>query len=798
MGFLENEQIRVFNIVDEQWWQGLLCRNGHEGIFPKDFVDVLVDLRLNLAIGTPTKKVVSSRDATPAKLPPTPKLGNYRLLAGSKSTPGLYSQYVLGLQLSGADWRQKAHTSEDLVEQRRRADRRRKPRDEIEKRQPRDDVLESISQKRQQLELELMNLRRLEQLHLQKAQLDLYVSEDLMLQRPELELEDETDGPPPPPKARGPGDSLRGPPVAGFENSIRASPMDSLRGTPSGLDSLVRSNHLKLLLNKLLQSDVLNLLELSATSAGLFMRHKHDSIEADRMALLNLDDEPDKRRSLFRMLRKKKPENLMEQRLQADDQAEWQSMRRDFNRMNTLSLADKQQRTKRTVRGEANFIAKPLDFVTEINESETFGPDGVTVRDLKVNSRKVAEFSERYTVQSDFNDLILDVSVKFGTWRPNEIRAILLHLCKFRILDEPERISQTKPRLAEVMLKGEATIFQLNYLFKKLLEALKIPAEVVLGFWKKPNEFYHDEQYVINHCWLSVMVETDMYGNGVFRLVDLMCFQNGSICNKPGFNEHYFLAEPLDLVSTHIPLVIEFQHVCPPVDLNVAYHMPRSYSGWRKNGLSFVNFNNALTRMKDLEFFEADIAVPESVELFTLIKTARTTSNDYTLCQVYWHKNRRMAKIKAILPEKEDVGVLQIFAGPKGLQTHFDNIHELACVIPLYHFGQYKGARFVPRFPTIHSQAYDLYIRHPQLLSIVAKNSYNFEVDAHPSDPTQPVSDLKLVVESPSGKYTRLLLDGDTYRANIYANELGVFRGLVIGDSGSSWYVFAQWECVAR
>lgn len=84
---------------------------------------------------------------------------------------------------------------------------------------------------------------------------------------------------------------------------------------------------------------------------------------------------------------------------------------------------------------------------------------------------------------------------------------VLLHLCKFKIIDESSKILTVKPILSEVLQQGEATIYQINYLLKKVLDALRVPSEIVLGFWKKPNEFYHNEQYVINHCWLSVLIE---------------------------------------------------------------------------------------------------------------------------------------------------------------------------------------------------------------------------------------------------------------------------------------------------
>lgn len=900
LGFLENEVIKVFHIVDDLWWQGQLTRNGNEGIFPKDFVRVVEDSRSNSAIPTPTKNQTQSRSRTPNETTPTPSsaqklYGNsvtptkqmymgkkapqsfssipekaqkapgygytYKNAQASKlapqfyaddsfkrSNPKLYSQFVMNSSLTresdfktrSMEPRQKEEFFEEDYEQ--------------------DELLQLISYKKQQLEKELMNLKRLKRSHVQQkkrgSQLveSSFVSEDLLslrrnynsgddlgakvalLDDPRLadyddtyDDEDNQTPPPPPPKHKA-------------QSSVPFAPEDFRASGASQLNNSqmvqswrqLQNEQLKLSL-KSLQSDVLNLSELSATSAGSFMRHKYEKnlneseSRLNRMSLaeeLNegsesttrddimnsvFKDKKSKHPKIFQRLMKKKPEqNLMEQRLLQDQTDDWLSVKADLNRMNTLITQDKQMRTKRVVREEPNFIARPLDFVTEINESETFGPDQDVElpQDLKVNVRKVNEFTEKYPTNFDFNDLISDISVKFGTWRPNEIRAVLMHLCKFRIIEESERILQTKPKLLEILAKGEATIYQLNYLFKKLLEALRIPAEVVLGFWKKPNEFYHNEQYVVNHCWLSVMVELDAYGNGAFRIIDLMCFKNGSICNKDGVNEFYFLAEPLDLVSTHIPSIIELQHVCPPVDLNIAYHLPRMYSGWTKNGLVFHTFNNALTRINDLEFFEADICVPTDVELFTLIKTSRTTSNDYTLCQIYWSGSKRIAKVKAVLPDKEEVGVLQIFAGPKGLQTHFDNIHELACVIPLYHTGTQKPCKFVPRFPTNQAQSNDLYIKHPQLNNIKAGHAYNFEIEVHPSMGLNSGlgimnQDFKLVIESPLGKYTRLLKDEPhkphgIFRTNMNCQESGTYRALVIGDGGNSWYVFAQWECAGQ
>lgn len=888
LGFLENEIVKVFNFVDELWWQGSLSRNGAEGIFPKDFVTVLPPSQNGSAQPTPTKMksalapaLVSSSSlkqlgrrsnpVTPiksdyrahdrsfvygstgrtqmSKLSPT--LDEYdhsfddtfdrsfqKALRSKHKPVHLYSQQVLSLGLTKAPMEDPVQVqtkrlsklmSSEASPMRSRACEPSPPKLARDQ----DEFYQTISQKKQELEMQLHHLRQLERSHmLLKVPVlcdSSYLSEDVLLSKKNCFSRDHSgrsmeetvysvsdeDGPPPPPPPKHKS-------IPFDAEDFRASGataellMKSYSQYPEELKNSIKS----------LQSDVLNLSELSATSAGSFMRHKN---ERDFQSLKNelvlanesinspasRDDtelidsifksKKNRQSNLFKKLIKKKPEqNAMEARLEMEPD-NWQQVKVDLNRMNSLNSLDKQNRTKRVVRSEPNFIVKPLEYISEINTSETYGQEEIGDFEIEINNRKVGEFLARYEPGTDLNDFISDISVKFQSSRADQVRAVLLHLCKFQIIDEGEKILRLKPKLREVMSKREATIYQLNYLFKKLLEALNIPSEVVLGFWKKPNEFYHSDQFLINHCWLSVMIESPRRGNGTFRMIDLLSFQKGLICNIDGPNEFYFLTKPLDLVSTHIPSVVELQHVFPPIDLNVAFHLPRMYLSFQKNKLEFVNFNNALTRMNDMEVFEADIIVPPTVELFTLIKASTTTSNDYTLCQFYWKGPQRIAKVKALLPEKESIGVLQIFAGPKGLQTHFDNVHELACVIPLYHSGAGKECTFVPRFPTIQSQNNDLYIKHPQTSKIAMKNAYNFEIDVHPSiglsgDHQITNSNFKLVIESPSGKYTKLVLEGPykthgTYHANILCQEQGIYRGLVIGDSGNSWYVFGQWEC---
>lgn len=852
LGFMEGEIIEVYLEVDESWWSGRLRRNGAEGIFPKDYVVAMDSVpgtpggsRGASAPSSPQKgaaAAVAAAAASPYGLLPGATASAPALIAksagrtgatappaapsmpaGAPAAYGRSSQSPQGgVNKSGSmsnlasgpvgDFPGLVHSHTVGLFGRRGDGARAAAHARIY------EVADhEIAEKRRQLERELEQLKVLERQRACGDAAGLYVSvhslrdaDDLGAKLARDNDDDDDEAPPPPPKR------------VVYDDEFRFGEF-GLSQAPHELRSLV----------KLLQSDVLNLSELSATSAGSFMRHKWeraatkgDRVDAAALAASGTASgtasgnasgvssadvasvfESSKPPNIFRKLLPKKPENALEQKLAThrldDGEVHWTTYKADLNRTNLLTTQTKQARTKRIVRSERLLIVKPLEFVSDINLNEVAGDDAVA--DGPVLSAAMAARAEqlaaRYPVALDLNEFIGDVGARLAALPAAQVKAVLLRLCKFGVAREEGAISQQKPRLALLMAAGAGTVYQLNYVFKKMLDALGIALELVVGFWKRPNEFYHDEHFVANHCWLLVLLAER------FLMVDLYNYKMGAECNLEGPNDFYCLAPPLHLVLTHLPQLIEMQHVVPPVDQNIAFYLPRMYSGFYNSRLRFRNFNNALTRLADLEIFELELELPCDVELFALVKTSRCTTHDLTLCQVMWVDGTRVAKIKALLPEHDEIGVLQVFAGPKGRQRQFDNIHELAAVVPLYHSGTYRACRFVARFPTVHAQNNDLYVKQPQTATVIVRNAYNFEVLQHPLRGVNSGlgimnRDLRLVVELPSGKYYKLVphdpgQPSGTHAANIKCTELGLYRGLVIGDTGASWYVFAQWECVA-
>lgn len=1005
LGFIENEVLEVFSFVDESWWCGRLKRNGAEGIFPKEYVEVIEtelkhsessnsftyskggDKRMDKAFLSGNAQVSEEKDkiltsavrsfisekgqrlphTNKAKSPPKGYNGSlspeqlrttnhcgedlmiqrkkeienfrklkekeYRVkhLSNSTFTPSnrnsminLQTQISPKVRLKNAN----AERNEHIIKNNAYLDdepeddgeafylmfidpvtaspskgtphKSRKNQDQILKNSTSEQGLlglgvEQISLKRKQLEMELKNLKRLEEIvHQHSSQefplslgqkesrrgsvQDNYLNEDytdnlISLEIPKVrtdfssarssdfttklfEEQSKTTSPaseegsnlppPPPPKHGVPRPLIE---KIDFKEPQHDEALPALKVPYDASDFILydkNENKVKLnendilLLSQLqinelrnsansLPSDVLNLSELSATSAGSFIRHKLErdlkdnenppstitDLKGGNSEVYNrsvmetiFQDKKSRHPNIFRKLLQKKGEgglNQIEQKLQKEENTTWMEVKSELNRMNSLTSYEKQQRSKRAVREENSLILRPLDYISDINADETSDAYAGDIDFSALPYRKIDLFIRNYEPEADPNELLADISVKFSSSSVCKIRAILLHLCKFRIIEESGSILRIKPNLREVVSKKEASVFQLNYLFKKFLDALRIPNEIVYGFWKKPNEFYHAERYVINHCWLSIFVEEQ------FLLMDLLSFKCSELCNihdsATTFNEFYFLAKPRKLISTHIPSIIDLQHVVPPIDQNIAFYLPRNYSGFYKNGLIYRNFNNSLTRLKNLEFFEMEVCLPVDVELFALVKTSKITTNELCICQVFWSDSKRVAKIKAILPEDESIGVLQVFAGPKGLQKHFENIHELAIVVPLVHTGSYKPCEFVPRFPTVQCTNYDIYIKQPQISRLIVKNSYNFSIMLHPSNGLSSMSRLqeksfRVVIEAPTGKYYNLeKADSEkpfgSYQCLVRCNEVGHYRGLILGDSGSSWHVFAQWECVS-
>lgn len=281
-------------------------------------------------------------------------------------------------------------------------------------------------------------------------------------------------------------------------------------------------------------------------------------------------------------------------------------------------------------------------------------------------------------------------------------------------------------------------------LVMEMCRAVGIHAEIVQGFLKTPGEQVEvDCLSRPNHWWNAVLVD------GEWRMMD--CSLASPTHPKRSFyssaNSHvaeswYFLARPMEICYTHIPLQADLQHICPPISPDVLLALPATCPAFFKNGLSVPNYDTSLVRINGLEIVQVRVHVPADVECVAEVEAiacARDADGDFyesgdvirkrALSQPDWIRGQKRFTIKGLLPSDEGQGVLKVYAGKKGLMhSGRDITHPLVFALPIIHAGENPPYEFLIRHPTPHAQRHDLYVIQPQCGKLAINNTYVFAV----------------------------------------------------------------------
>lgn len=474
----------------------------------------------------------------------------------------------------------------------------------------------------------------------------------------------------------------------------------------------------------------------------------------------------------------------------------WIEFKIDLNRANSLSAKERQVREKRVRENEGYIILEPHKQLSTINSNECIETDHKMDLD-SISLKHVDNFVRQLKVQTNIMSpdafITNEFAMKFSS-KLEYLRALFV-LCAESFTIKETKAAANKDigtNVDELFYHKTGTPFEMAYLFKYMCDSIGLKAELIEGSLKTPRA-------IVRHFWNGVLI------NGEWRLIDVSM---GNLANPiydilPNKTEEsnesfYFLAEPLNLIYTHIPDKYEHQHIIPPIDPMAALALPPCFPSFFKNGLKIHKFSNALTRLEGFEIFEVDLKIPKDIEVNAIITTKSEAVN--TLAQVYWKHNERYCKIKGHLPANSSVGFVNIFSGLRGVQKSLQNIHPLSMVIPITHSGDFRPLDFVIRYPTVHSQLNDLYIKQPQNLNLAYGAEYVFSILQHPSKGINPSGRTKIALQSPSGKIHKFVKKDDTtpfgtWDLPIKCNETGVWRGLVSIDTGTSLCVFAEWVC---
>ncbi|EER41148.1 SH3 domain-containing protein [Histoplasma capsulatum H143] len=430
---------------------------------------------------------------------------------------------------------------------------------------------------------------------------------------------------------------------------------------------------------------------------------------------------------------------------------DWVQVRRDVNRCITPSRHELIERAER-----CQMLDCPVIYAVEELYESAEGDEGI-------DGLPIAEPTNWGAV----NLQLVDKSVRFISSLPAMINPVSLsqgYICRPHRSDGQrlraiftwvaEKIAWDDDIDGDVDLKRVLHMKrgcpkEVAYLVQEMCSAVGIHAEVVHGYLKTPGEQLDlDRLFNPNHWWNAVLID------GEWRIMDcsLASPTNPRRSLYSSFNSQvaeswYFLARPMEICYSHIPINPEQQHICPPVSHDVLLALPCACPPFFKNNLRFPNFDTSLTRIHGLEAVQLRVFVPHDVECVAEVEALafdRDSDGDLfesgevvkkrALAQPDWIGGKKRFTIKAVLPGDEGQGVLKVYVGKKGLMHSIKDIpHPLAFALPITHTGDNPTYDFILRHPTPHAQRHDLYVIQPQCAKLAINNTFVFAVRQHPS-----------------------------------------------------------------
>lgn len=525
---------------------------------------------------------------------------------------------------------------------------------------------------------------------------------------------------------------------------------------------------------------------------------------------------------------------------------DWVQVRRDINRSNSLSHNERADRIERCQLMNHPVIA-PVDALFDVAKGDE-GADGLPIEqptDFQTVNLQLVDKSARFV--NSLPPLTNPASLAQGyVCRPyrsdvQRLRAIFTWVSE-KVAWEEDFEGEVDSRRVIQMKRGCAE--EVAVLVFEMCLAMGLHAEVVRGYLKIPGEQVdYDSSPRSNHWWNAVIVD-----NG-WRIID--CSLASPTNPKRGQYSSagsqvaeigWFLARPMEICYTHIPMLPQQQHICPPVAPDILLALPCACPPYFRNGIQMIDYDTSLSRIENLEIVHIQLVVPPDIECFAEVDTrtyARDADGDVfesgdttttrALTQAEWVGGQKRYTVKAFLAGDDGQGTLKVYSGKRGLMHSIkDNPHPLTFTLPISHTGTNPPYDFFIRHPTPHAQRHDLYVAQPQCIRLAVNNTFVFAVRQHPSSlscnspspdtpfarPSSAMSMIstttsttdyfsqasssssnsaphqskpaKLAIQAPSGKILRLMRKSENAISATEAADGGVWETIIkIGERGT-------------
>lgn len=432
---------------------------------------------------------------------------------------------------------------------------------------------------------------------------------------------------------------------------------------------------------------------------------------------------------------------------------EWMQVRRDVNRSNSLSRREREERAERCEMLDLPSF-RPIEALLEHADGDE-SLDGFAITDptdFNAPNLALVDKSTRFisSIPPMINPAALAQSYICRPYRSDvqRLRAIFTWVAEritweedFEGQPDPRRVIQTKRGFSE----------EIAMLVQSMCSAVGLHAELVRGYLKLPGEMCDLDAIARgNHWWNAVIVD------GEWRIMDAALASPThprrslySSASSQVAESWYFLARPMEICYTHIPLLPEQQHIVPPVQHEILSGLPCACPTYFRHSLELADFDTSVLHLENLEMAHLHVFVPEDVECVAEIEAralARDSDGDLfesgdvvarpALAQPEWTSGRKRFTIKALLPPDATSSTLKVYAGKRGLMHSVKgNPHALALALPLTHApgGANPAYDFLVRHPTPHAQRHDLYVAQPQCARLGLNNTFVFAVRQHPS-----------------------------------------------------------------
>ena len=468
---------------------------------------------------------------------------------------------------------------------------------------------------------------------------------------------------------------------------------------------------------------------------------------------------------------------------------DWVQVRRDVHRAVSPSRNERIERAERCQMMDRPVIYAVEEFYETVEGDESI--DGLPISEpTNFGSANLNLVDKSARFVNSLPPMTNAISLAQGyVCRPyksdvQRLRALFTWVSEKIAFDEP--VEGMGIDLKRVVQTKRGSPQEVAYLVTEMCAAVGLHAEAIKGYLKAPGELIElDSLSRPNHWWNAVLVD------GEWRIMDCSLSnptnprRSQFVTNASSTAETwYFLARPIEVCYTHVPLYPEEQHICPPISPDVLLALPTACPPYFKHGLQFPDYDTSMIYIEGLEVMQIRVLVPPDVECAAEVEApafACDADGDYfesgevvrkrALVQPDWINGQKRFTVKAVLPGDEGQGTVKIYAGKKGLMHSNREIpHPLAFALPISHTGDNPPYDFVLRHPVPHAQRHDLYIMQPQCARLAVNNTFVFAVRQHPSSLPSPTQGNEL---SASGRVSPSLFSRPASALSMVSSSAG-------------------------